>query len=214
MLMAVAPLRKPAPIAEPADVASPPSDQLLIAAILDGDERAAEVLYDRLRPVIDHALRRVLHGRPTDFEDLVQVTFERIITGLAESRFDGRSRLTTWAAAIAGHVAMDALRRRFREERVFTRVMPTAVTSSASAPQAAERRLEARSEIRRLHGILARMKPHLADTLVLHDVLGHELAEVAEIVGAGLSATQSRLQRARAELLRRAATSVSKRGER
>jgi RNA polymerase sigma factor (sigma-70 family) len=211
--MAVAPLRKPAPIAEPADVVSPPSDQRLIAAILDGDERAAEVLYDRLRPVIDHALRRVLHGRPADFEDLVQVTFERIIKGLAESRFDGKSRLTTWAAAIAGHVAMDALRRKFREERVFARDIPTAVASSASALQAAERRLEARSEIRRLHGILARMKPHLADTLVLHDVLGHELAEVAEIVGAGLSATQSRLQRARAELLRRAAASVSKGGE-
>jgi RNA polymerase sigma-70 factor (ECF subfamily) len=211
--MAVAPLRKPAPLPERADIVSAPSDQRLIAAIRDGEEWAAEVLYDRLRPVIDHALRRVLHGRPADFEDLLQATFERIIKALAGARFDGRSRLTTWAAAIAGHVAMDALRHRFREERFLAQVAPVTLGGSANVPQSAERRLEARSEIRRLQGILARMKPRLADTLVLHDVLGHELAEVAEIVGAGLSTTQSRLQRARAELLRRAAAGVSGRGE-
>lgn len=211
--MADAFLRKPAPVAEPAKLPPALTDRQLIEGILEGDERVAAVLYDRVRPAVDHALRRVLYGRPPDFEDLVQITFERIIRGLALDRFDGRSSLTTWAAAIAGHVALDALRRRFREDRTLERGLSETLDSRSGPPQGAERRLEARSEIRRLHGILARMKPRLADTLVLHDVLGYELAEVADMVGAGLSATQSRLQRARAELQRRAAARVSGRGD-
>ena len=211
--MADVPLRKPAPRGAPVQAVKRPSDQQLVEAILQGNERMAAVLYDRLRPVVDHALRRVLYGRPPDFEDLVQITFERVIRGIAEDRFEGRSSLATWAAAIAGHVALDALRRRFREARALDSSPPEAIDGSSGPPQATERRLEARSEIRRLHAILARMKPRLADTLVLHDVLGYELTEVAEIVGSGLSATQSRLQRARAELLRRAAATVPSRSE-
>src|SRR5688500_4303878 len=137
--MAALPLRKSTPAPRPAGVVSPLSDQDLIRAILDGNDRAAEVLYDRLRPVVDHTLRRVLHGRPADFEDLVQATFERIIKELVQHRFGGRSKLTTWAAAIAGHVAMDALRRKFREERVLARVMPLSAAGSAIVSQAAER---------------------------------------------------------------------------
>src|SRR5690606_16841928 len=55
-----------------------PSDERLVAAILAGNSRAAGTLYEELRPSIDGALRRVLHGRRTDFEDLVQITFERV----------------------------------------------------------------------------------------------------------------------------------------
>jgi DNA-directed RNA polymerase specialized sigma24 family protein len=50
--------------------------------------------------------------------------------------------------------------------------------------------------------------------LLLHDVLGHEVAEIASIAGAGISATQSRLLRARKELLRRARAVVSREGRR
>jgi RNA polymerase sigma-70 factor (ECF subfamily) len=189
-----------------------PGDAALVDAIVRGDARAAGVLYDRLRPVVDHALRRVLHNRPDDFDDLMQSTFERIVRSLAQDRFDGRSQLTTWAAAIAGHVAMDALRHRYRERRWITATDVEAVEHPPSNAYTSEKRLEARSEIRRLHRILVRMKPNLADTLILHDVLGHEVAEIASIAGAGISATQSRLLRARKELLRRARAVVPREG--
>jgi DNA-directed RNA polymerase specialized sigma24 family protein len=57
------------------------------------------VLYDQLRAPIDSALRRILHQPGPDFEDHVQITFERILRNLAEGRFEGRSSLTTWAVA-------------------------------------------------------------------------------------------------------------------
>ncbi len=180
------------------------TDQELVAAIRRGDGQSAQVLYDRLQPAIDHALRRVLRRRSEDFNDLVQVTFERIIRAIAEDRFAGQSALTTWAAAIAGHVAIDFLRRSMRERRLFSSEVPgdgVRVMSVTRAPT--ERRLEARSEIQRLHAILARMKPALAETLVLYDVLGHSLEEVAALTGVTPSAAQSRLFRGRKELVRR-----------
>jgi len=182
-----------------------PSDLELLAAIRRGDGTAAQLLYDRLQPAIEHTIRRVLRQRSEQNDDLIQICFERILRAIVEDKFAGLSTLTTWASAIAGHVAIDALRRSVRERRLFSSAPPAEVSPALVGERAVtERRLEARSEIQRLHRILAKMKPTLAETLVLHDVLGHNLDEVAELMGVTPSATQSRLFRARKELVRRA----------
>lgn len=182
-----------------------PSDLELLAAIRRGDGAAAQLLYDRLQPAIEHTIRRVLRQRSDQNDDLIQICFERILRAIVEDRFAGMSTLTTWASAIAGHVAVDALRRSMRERRLFSSATAAEVSPAALGERAVtERRLEARSEIQRLHRILAKMKPSLAETLVLHDVLGHNLDEVAALMGITPSATQSRLFRARKELVRRA----------
>ncbi len=49
------------------------------------------------------------------------------------------------------------------------------------------------------------MNADQAQTLLLHDVLGHGLAEVASIMGVTVAAAQRRLSRGHQELLRRAA---------
>lgn len=179
------------------------SDAALIASIRRGDGSVARVLHDRIRPAIEHALRRVLRYRSEDFDDLVQVTFERVIRGIVDDRFAGDSALTTWAAAIAGHVAIDYLRRSVRERKIFCDPIDTLPEPASERPQA-ERRLEARSEILRLYSILGKMKPKLVETVVLCDVLGHSLEEVASLTGVTPSAAQSRLFRGRKELVRRA----------
>ncbi len=180
-------------------------DLELLAAIRCGDGSVAQVLYDRLAPAIEHALHRVLRQRTDDFDDLIQVTFERVIRAIIDDRFAGHSSLSTWAAAIAAHVAIDFLRRSVRERRLFSVSDPGELPNpQLSERPSAERRLEARSEISRLHAILAKMKPTLADTVVLYDVLGHSLEEVAELTGVTQSAAQSRLFRGRKELVRRA----------
>jgi RNA polymerase sigma factor (sigma-70 family) len=77
---------------------------------------------------------------------------------------------------------------------------------SHAATALPERQIEARSEVRRVHGILERMNPRGAVLLVMHDVLGHSVPEVAEMLGIQLSTAQSRLRRAREEFLRRNST--------
>ena len=48
------------------------------------------------------------------------------------------------------------------------------------------------------------MSPDQAQTILLHDVLGHPLAEVAKIMGVTAAAAQRRLSRGHQELMRRA----------
>jgi RNA polymerase sigma factor (sigma-70 family) len=182
------------------------SDERLISGILEGDRNLAGALYDQLRAPIDSALRRILHQPGPDFEDHVQITFERLLRSLAEGRFEGRSSLTTWACAIASHVALDALRLRQRE-RERTGVLPD--QDELACATRTDKRLESLRELRRIQGILLQMKPDRAETLLLHDVLGHTLTEIAELHQATESATQSRLHRARLELKRRAAQPIS-----
>jgi RNA polymerase sigma-70 factor (ECF subfamily) len=50
---------------------------------------------------------------------------------------------------------------------------------------------------------LAQMKPDRATAVFLHDVLGHELAEIALMQQISVAAAQSRLVRGRKELERR-----------
>ena len=81
-----------------------PSDEQIVAGLVAGEEWAAEALYDRLHPVVDRALRRVLQSN-ADHDDQVQVVFERVIRTLVERKFAGACSLSTWATAIASNVA-------------------------------------------------------------------------------------------------------------
>lgn len=187
------------------------SDQQIIEGLTSGQTWAAGAFYDRVAGVVERTLRRVLQSSDVDYEDLQQMTLERIVQSLLERRFSGACSLTTWASAIAGHVGVDALRSRVRERRLF-RDNPESV---APVPHrfdtgTFERRLEARSDIAQVQHILATMKPDHAETLVLHDALGHELSEIAVLMGVSVAAAQSRLIRGRKELLRRAKNQLAR----
>ncbi|MET0792543.1 MAG: RNA polymerase sigma factor [Polyangiaceae bacterium] len=180
-----------------------PSDQQLVAGLLAGEGWAATALYDRLEPVVDRALRRVLQSN--DHDDLIQIVFERIVRTLVERKFAGACSLSTWATAIAAHVGIDALRARVRERAVVwdDRARGAEIAARTTSGNL-ERQLEARAEIAELQGILASIEPAQAETVLLHDVYGHELSEIAILMGVSVAAAQSRLVRGRKELLRRA----------
>jgi len=181
-----------------------PSDEQIVTGLVAGEEWAAEALYDRLQPVVDRALRRILQSN-VDHDDQVQVVFERIIRTLVERKFAGACSLSTWAAAIASNVAIDGLRARIRERAVVWEDRARGAEYAASVSSGnLERQLEARAEIAELHAILASMDASQAETVLLHDVHGHELTEIALITRVSVAAAQSRLVRGRKELLRRA----------
>jgi RNA polymerase sigma-70 factor, ECF subfamily len=193
----------------PAEAVPVLTEEQIIAGLADGEHWAAEALYDRLESIVERTLRRVLQASNVDYDDLVQVTFERIVRTLVERRFSGACSLSTWASAIAGHVGIDALRARARERGLLAN---HCLAQAATLPtvSGAERQLEARSEIAQLQQILASMNPQQAETLMLHDALGHELSEIAVMTGVSVAAAQSRLVRGRKELLRRARMRLTK----
>ena len=191
----------------PRSVSSPPSrepldDDGLIEAVIRRDIRAAGELYDHLISVIHSTLCRLLGQRDREHEDLVQATFEQIVITLVRGRFARNCRLSTWASSVAAHVAFNALRSRRRARRVFDSVELGDVPDRPAVGDP-ERDASARQEIRAVQGHLAAMNPKKAMVVVLHDVLGHELSEISNMLGISVSAAQSRLVRGRRELLAR-----------
>jgi len=179
------------------------SDEDVVLGLVSGEEWAAEALYDRVHRVVDRTLRRLIRTSEQDYEDLVQMTFERVIRTLVERRFRGACSLSTWAAAIASRVGIDAFRNSLRARGIFDEERRSDVRGAAH-DQSLERQLEARSDVVQLRAILAVMDPAQAETVVLHDLFGHELSEISVLMGVSVAAAQSRLVRGRKDLLRRA----------
>jgi RNA polymerase sigma-70 factor (ECF subfamily) len=197
-----APFRRPTPLAKTASPERPKrSDPEIVAGLTRGEPWAAEELYDRIHPYVERTLRRVLRYSGAEFEDLVQASFERIIRVLSERSLGGACDLPTWSSAVSAHVALDALRRRVRERKLFrNEPAPEVLRGADNSP---ERSVEARFDVARVQGIFGRMKTKHAEAILLHDVLGHDLSEIAVITGVSVAAAQSRLVRGRKELLRR-----------
>lgn len=152
---------------------------------------------------MERSLFRILAERGPDFEDLVQVTFERIVRTLVERKFAAQCSLSTWAAAIATNVGIDAVRQRVRERRLFGAVSIDLADREGTARYSSVAHLESRTEIQRLQRVLAQMNQGQAEAVFLHDAMGYELAEIAELSGISVAAAQSRLVRGRKDLLRR-----------
>src|SRR3954469_25109609 len=135
---------------------TPPTTEAVLAGVVAGERWAHAALYDLLYPVVARTLQKILRDTSGDYEDLVQVSFERIVRTLTGQRREKIANLSGWAGAIAAHVALDALRGRTRERRLFERPSSTAGTSrieSVPAPSL-ERQLEARQQLEWLQNTL------------------------------------------------------------
>jgi RNA polymerase sigma-70 factor, ECF subfamily len=196
---------------------APVDDEALIEAVMEGDTRRARAVHDRLVSAIEPALYRVLGKREPDHDDLVQAVLEQIILSLRRGRFARGCSLATWASSVAAHVAFNALRSRRVTRRVFDSVELSEVVDGAGAISAdvvgdAERDVSVRSRIRMAQAHLMAMTQDKAMVLVLHDVLGHEVVEIAAMLGVSTAAAQSRLVRARREFLERVEADESQGG--
>jgi RNA polymerase sigma-70 factor, ECF subfamily len=177
-----------------------PSEEALIVAIQRGDTKVGRQLYAHLIRIIDATLTRVMGPGQQDHDDWVQVAFEQVVRSIHSGRFQRRCRLTSWAASIACHVGLDAMRARKSERGVFDRRSEVPDPELGYAAANPERRLEARDDLRRLRAALATLSPGRAEAVMLHDALGYNLAEVAELTGSTQAAVQSRLVRGRRDL--------------
>jgi RNA polymerase sigma-70 factor (ECF subfamily) len=179
------------------------SDDALVAAIQQGDRAVGKQLYGRLIRVIDATLTRVLGPGQSDHDDFVQATFEEVVRTIHKGQFQRRCRLTSWAASIACHIGLNAIRTRKTERNIFDRNADAASPELPQAPRHPEKALEARDELRQLRGALATLSPGRAEAVLLHDAFGYDLAEVAALTSSSEAAVQSRLVRGRRDLAER-----------
>jgi RNA polymerase sigma-70 factor (ECF subfamily) len=185
------------------------SDEEIVDAVRQGDRSCADQLYFRLVDAVDITLFRIFGRRETDHEDLVQRAFEQIVLTLSRRTFAGACSLRTWASAITARVAFNVLRSRRRERAVLVSTPPDQLEAGSPHAPDAEALSLAREDIERLKRHLTRMKPDRAQAVFLHDVLGHELAEIAVMEDISVAAAQSRLVRGRRDLYKRLGMTTS-----
>ncbi len=183
---------------------APRSETELIEGIQRGDERIAVELYHRLLPAVEGSLLRVFGRREVDHEDLVQSSFEQIVLTLSTNRYAGACSLRTWASTIAANIALKSLRSRIRSRRVFSPSLePERIEERHSLLPDAEQTASMRQRLGDVRRELARLSPSKAEAVLLHDVLGHGLTEIAAMTGVSVAAAQTRLSRGRRELANR-----------
>jgi RNA polymerase sigma-70 factor (ECF subfamily) len=201
--MALFKARRPADGPEGAPRGSGLSDQELCAALAAGEAWAAEVVYDRVEDVVDAVLFRLLGPGDGERDDLAQQALERVISTIVTGKFSHGCSLRSWATLITQHLAIDTMRSRTRERKLFDRsVGPAALELVAEDSRTPERAAETRRRVERLLSALSSVNRARAEAVVLHDILGHDLAEIAGLTGVTVAAAQSRLVRGRKEVLK------------
>lgn len=146
---------------------------------------------------------RALAGPRQDLDDLVQAAAERALKALP--RFEGRSALSTFTYGIVYRTLIDHQRWYRRFQRRFTldaREEPLDPTF----PRSSETDLRELERARRLYAALDTLPNEKRLTLILHDLEGLDVADVASISGANELTVRSRLRDAHkklAEILRK-----------
>jgi RNA polymerase sigma-70 factor (ECF subfamily) len=165
------------------------AEKELVAGLRRGEAASYRHLYDRFAP----RLHRILHRIFSDSQlacDAVQSAF--LIVFQKVDRFDGRSTLITWLTRIAINEA-HTLRRKNNRRPVPT-VVPT------EHPRTPEQEHSDREFQEQLAVLLRALPEEKRVALLLFEVEGFSVQEVADITGEPRGTLLARLARTRAEL--------------
>lgn len=171
-------------------------DVVLVDRCLSGESAAARELFRRHRGRVHACLYRVLGGNQ-DMDDLLQEAFLQVFQSLRGWRAE--ASLATWIDRVAVRVAYRYLTNRGRRGQTLELVEdePIGDVDANPIPIGGARRQLARDGVRRLYAVLDGLSPAARLAFTLHEIDGRSMAEVAEVVGATVTATKLRVWRAR-----------------
>lgn len=161
-----------------------------------------------------------LLGNEQEAEDVLQETFLSAFESI--SRFEGRSKLSTWLYRIAYNASLMRLRKR-GQMTTFSLDQPVSTEDEIGEP--VSRQLvdwsavpddqllsaEARQEMDRA---ISELPESLRSTFVLRDIQGLSGAETAQVLGITVQAVKNRLHRARLRLRDQLSDYFAERAER
>jgi RNA polymerase sigma-70 factor (ECF subfamily) len=185
-------------------MASPPllqspegaDDFTLIRRFLSsGDPNTFRDLVERHLPSIRRLLYTLFKGQREDMEDAEQEIILTLFQGLKGFQF--RSSFRTYFYRLARNRGIDCLRRRRSRQRALARLRPGLTDKEAMSP---EEQVLRREEIGTLLGVFQTLPFKDRQLIVMKDVDGFSIDEIAEILEVPSGTVKSRLHRARKKL--------------
>ncbi len=182
-----------------------PTDAALVALVREGDDPAFEELFNRHRRRVASIAGRFFRQRE-QIEEVVQESFTKAFFALPEFSNQREASFAAWVARIAFNACYDELRRmKRRPESALSEVSDeeAAWLSEQLTDEAAGSDIEASASAKDLAGkLLARLSPEDRLLLVMLDVEGMSVSEIAESTKWSASKVKVRAHRARVSLRR------------
>lgn len=166
------------------------SEDLLMARYVDGDDRALEVLFDRLAPRV-LAFLRCGTVEPAHVEQLLQSTFVQLHR--SRHAYPQGTSARAWVLGIAAHLQRKPARR-WR--------WPSVSRTRAVTLEAVEQKSESRRD-RAVREIIAGLQEEDRQLLHLHRFEGLSFEQIAQIVGSSEAAIRDRAVRSYRQLRER-----------
>lgn len=162
------------------------SDEELMAAYVAGDAASFRVIFERYAPLLMRAMLRELYMRE-EANDLVQQTFLQLHRARAD--FDASQKLKPWVFTIAMNLKREYFRRKKRRPE---RSLDAESTLEPAVAALGAARVEARHTLER---VMRDLPADQREVIELHWFDGLEFPEVAQVVGASVSAVKVRAHR-------------------
>jgi len=162
----------------------------------EAEERVPQATAEEVFELVYRQMR-TLAGR-RDVDELAQAAAEQAIRGLP--RFEGRSQLSTWTYRICYLTVRKHDRWYRRWLRRFTLTADGTLPEATTDERTGAERLVARERLARLRGALDRLSTHRRTVVILRDIEGLSVEEIATVVEATPAAVRSRLRDARKAL--------------
>jgi RNA polymerase sigma-70 factor, ECF subfamily len=183
----------------------PGTDEALVSAAKNGNQRAFEVLVERHQQRILAFARRYTRVRE-DAEDVVQQTFQKAFMHL--NKFQGKSSFSTWLTRIAINESLMFLRhgRALREVMVDDHREAEGNPASLEMPDSRpdpETSYLRRERVQILSETLGNLRPGMRTAIELRELAELSTAETARRMGVSVAAVKARIFHARKKLRER-----------
>ena len=187
----------------PEQSAAGPSDVELVARVRAGDESAFEELFNHHKRRVSLIASRFFRQRE-QIEEIVQESFTKAYFALKDFYNQQETSFASWIARIAFNSCYDELRRmKRRPESAISNVSEEEAEWLKEQAHAGGADIESVTIARDLAGkLLSRLSPEDRMVLVMLDVEGLSVSEIAESTRWSISKVKVRAHRARASLRR------------
>jgi RNA polymerase sigma-70 factor (ECF subfamily) len=164
----------------------------LVAGLCRGEAASYRHLYDRFAPRLQRILLRIF-ADPQLASDAVQASF--LIVFEKVGRFDGRAALLTWLTRIAINEAHALRKKSARRPNAAAFHEETAPSPRNPEQEHGDRELQCQ-----LQALIKALPEDKRTSLLLFEVEGFSVQEIADITGEPRGTVLARLSRTRAEL--------------